>query len=117
MSEEFKSAAELARDPSTIPVATYSWVAGVALLGGIVRIIREAKLSNKTWPQIIGIFVGELLVSCFAGVNTLFLCESMRMDPLYTALMVSTASYMGGRSLAIGEALFKSLIKSLAKDD
>jgi hypothetical protein len=111
MDEEIKTAtqmAKIAKDPSTYSAITYAWVLAIALLGGIVRIVKEKQLGDKSWKQIVGIFLTELLISCFAGVNTFFLCESLDAKPLYTALMVSTASYMGGRALMVAEAWFST---------
>lgn len=73
-----------------------------------MRVIREVKLGGKSWKQILGIFIAELLTSVFVGLVTFFLCESSGFKPFYTATLVSVASYMGGRALTVLEALYKA---------
>ena len=107
MNEELKQASEIAKDPSSISAATYAWLLILASLGGVVRVIRESKLGDKTWRQIILIFISEILISLFAGVVTFFLCSAQDISPFYSAVMVSLASYMGGRALSVLEALYK----------
>ncbi|HJV52803.1 MAG TPA: phage holin family protein [Noviherbaspirillum sp.] len=108
MNEELKAASEIAKDPASYSSATYAWVLILAVWGGVVRIIREVKLGGKSWRQIILIFLAELTVSGFAGVNAFFLCESAGISRLYTAVLTSVASYMGGRALALFEEIYKA---------
>lgn len=72
-----------------------------------MRVIREAKFGDKTWQQILAIFVAEIIISVFAGVVTFFLCAARDVPPFYSAVLVSLASYMGGRALSVLEALYK----------
>jgi len=108
MNEEINKATELAKDPSSISIATYAWVLLLATWGGIVRVIREVKLGGKSWQQILAIFVVEIIISTFAGVITFFMCYSSNVSPLYTAVMTSIAGYMGGRALNVLEAIYKA---------
>jgi len=108
MNEEISKATELAKDPSSISLATYAWVLLLATWGGIVRVIREVKLGGKSWQQILAIFVVEIIISTFAGVITFFMCYSSNVSPLYTAVMTSIAGYMGGRALNVLEAIYKA---------
>lgn len=57
------------------------------------------------------IFLAELLTSLFVGLITFFLCQSSGFLPFYTAVMVSIASYMGGRALSVLEAIYKARSK------
>lgn len=107
MNDEFRQASDLARDPASVSWITYFWVIFLATFGGIVRVIREVKFGEKSWRQIIAIFVAEILVSLFAGVVTFFLCAAREVPPFYSAVLVSLASYMGGRALSVLEALYK----------
>lgn len=107
MNEEIRQASDLARDPASVSWATYFWVVLLATVGGIVRVIREVKFGEKTWQQIIAIFVAEIIISVFAGVITFFLCAARDVPPFYSAVLVSLASYMGGRALSVLEALYK----------
>ncbi len=108
MNEELRNASDIAKDPTTISIATYVVALALSVWGGIVRILREVQLADKTVPQIIGIFVAEIVTSGFVGIITFYLCTSWGFAPLYTAAMTAIAGYMGGRSLALFEALYKA---------
>ena len=108
MQEELKTATNVAQDPTSISVMTYVVVLILSMWGGLVRVIREVKLQGKSIPQIIGIFIAELVTSGFTGVITFYLCTSAGISPLYTAAMTAIAGYMGGRSLTVFEALYRS---------
>lgn len=110
MNEELKQASELLRDPASVSWTQYFWVILLATWGGIVRVIREVKFSDKTWKQILVIFIAEILVSTFAGVLTFFICLNNNVTPLYTAVMTSLAGYLGGRALNVLELLYSSKI-------
>jgi hypothetical protein len=107
MNEEIKQTSDLIRDPASVSWATYAWILLLATLGGIVRVIREVKFGGKTWKQILAIFIAEIFVSLFAGIVTFFLCAARDVPPFYAAVMVSLASYMGGRALSVLEVLYK----------
>ncbi len=113
MNEEIKSATEMVKDPSSFSAATYLWVLLLAMWGGIVRVVREIIFEGKTWPQIVRIVLSELFVSGFVGVITFYLCEHAEFPPLYTAAMTAISGYMGGRSLAVFEALRKTYHKGV----
>lgn len=109
MNEEIKNASEFVRDPASISVTTYVWVVVLATMGGIVRVVREVELGDKSWKKILMIFLVEIFVSIFAGVVTFFLCQSNNVQPFYTAVMTSLAGYMGGRALTMLEAVYKAM--------
>lgn len=111
MNEEIKTATEVAKDPSSYSAATYLWVLLFAMWGGVVRVVREVIFEGKTWPQIVRIVASELIVSGFVGIITFYLCEHAEFPPLYTAAMTAISGYMGGRSLAVFEALRKAAQK------
>ena len=113
MQEELNRASGVASDPWSFSFLTYAWVAFMAMWGGIVRVIREHKLAEKTWKQIIVIFLSEMVMSCFVGVLTFWMCSLASFAPLYTAVLTSIGGYMGGRSLALMEAIYKGAISGL----
>lgn len=108
MNEEIKNVGDLIRDPWSHPFLNYWVILLMALWGGVVRIIREVQLSDKTWRQILAIFAAELVVSGFIGMMTLLLCEAAGFNPLYTGAMAGIAGCMGGRSLAMLESIYRS---------
>lgn len=115
MQDEIKSASEIAKDPLSISIATYAWVFFLSMWGGVVRIMREIKLGGKTWREIAFIFACELLTSGFAGLLTFFACQRAEFDPMYSAVMIGVAGYMGGRALSWFEEIYKG--RTRRKDD
>lgn len=107
MNEELKNATEMAKDPSSYSAVTYLWVVLLAVWGGVVRAIRESLFEGKSWKEILRIVLFEMLASGFVGVITFYLCEHAGFAPLYTAAMTAISGYMGGRSLAVFEAILK----------
>lgn len=115
MNEEIKQVTDLAQNPGSVSWFAYSWIVILAILGGVVRVVREVELGGKSWRQICFIFFAELLTSLFVGLITFFICRSADFNDIKTAAMVSIASYMGSRALTVAEAAYKAIIKSLAK--
>lgn len=107
MNEEMKTASEIVRDPASVSAYVYSIIIGMATLGGIVRVIREAKFSDKSWKQIVGMFLAEIVVSQFVGFLTFFLCAAREVSLPYTIVFVILASHMGGRALNVLELVYK----------
>lgn len=108
MNDQLQTASDIVRDPSSIGWTTYWWVAMLAIWGGIVRVIREVKLGDKTFWQILLAFVAEAVVSAFTGMLVFFLCESSHVPRMYTAAVVGIAGYMGGRALNLVESIVKA---------
>jgi len=117
MSDEFRQASDLIKDPSSVTWSTYFWVVFVAAWGGVVRVIRKSKLGGKTWQQVTLILAMEMVTSSFAGVITFFLCQSNNIQPFYTAVMTSLAGYMGGSALDVLEAVYRARIDKGTGDD
>lgn len=115
MNDELKTASDFVRDPSSISWGTYAWVVALAIWGGIVRVFREVTLGDKSWRQILAVFIGETLTSGFAGVLVFFVCESQSVPRLYAAALTGIAGYMGGRALTMLEAIIKA--RSLPKGE
>ncbi len=108
MNDELKSAADIAKDPSSYSVITYLWVLIISMWGGVVRIVLDLRRGTKSVKQAFLFFIGEMSVSGFAGVLTFFLFESFGVQPLYTAVMTGIAGYMGGRAVSGFEAIYKA---------
>ena len=110
MNDEIRTAADLAKDPSSIGWITYAWVLLLSVFGGVVRVARELLKMEKTPREIALVFVVEMLTSGFAGLLTFFLCEASHINPMYTAVLTSVAGWMGVRALTVIEAIYKARI-------
>lgn len=108
MNDELRQASDVARDPASVSVATYLLLLGVSIIGGVVRVIREVNLGNKTRKQVVTVFFGELMISLFVGMITFFLCQDAGFSPWKTATLVSIGSFMGGKVLVVLEAIYKA---------
>jgi hypothetical protein len=108
MNEELRTASDLARDPASVSWATYTWVVFVAILGGVVRLIREVNLSDKTWRQIMLAAFVELATSLFVGMTKFFICRSAEFNDWKTATMVSIASFLGGKAIVVLKVIYRA---------
>lgn len=115
MNDEIKAASKIASDPASVSAVTYIWVFVLSMWGGIVRIMREIKLGGKSKSEIAFIFACELTTSGFAGLLTFFACQKAEFDPMYSAMMIGIAGYMGGRALSWFEEVYKG--RTRRRDD
>lgn len=117
MHETVRNAYEAMKDSGAINWLSYWWVIAISFWGGIVRVIREHKLGDKTWKQIAIIVLCEVVISGFVGINTFFLALSYDLRLEYCVVMTSIASYMGGRAITAFEAMYKAwVMRGGAKD-
>lgn len=86
------------RDPSTYAIATYIWVLGLSVWGGMVSYMRKIKSKDIERISILE-FIGEMTTSGFIGVVTFFLCEFAELDRLVTAAMVGISGHAGSRAI------------------
>lgn len=90
------------KDPATYSLITYSWVALVACLGGVVSFIRKVR-DGVVHRFSITEFIGELITSAFAGLITFFMCEAAKLDPMLSAAFIGISGHMGSRAIFIIE--------------
>lgn len=76
-------------------------VVGLALLGGVVRVVR---FGTTSWRQ----FVGSLAGSAFAGVISHWILSGTDVGPQVGSALIATAGYLGGTLL---DALQARLIR------
>lgn len=91
-------------DPGLI--GTYAWVLGIAMLGGAAQFYRNVK-AGRSRPFNLAEFVGELLISGFAGFITFLLCKAANVNPYITAAFIGIAGHMGSRAIFMGEQLLE----------
>ncbi len=88
------------KDPTTYSLITYGWVVLLAGFGGLVNVIRQ--VNSGDGPSFSAKkFIGELVISCFAGLITFFLCEGAQLDPMLSAGLIGMAGHMGSRAILI----------------
>ncbi len=80
-----------------------------------MRVIREVNLGGKSWEKILLVFLGELATSLFVGIVTFFFCQAAKYEVFHTMVLVSIASYMGGRALTVIEAIYKAWVQVRAQ--
>lgn len=112
MNEELKTASDMARDPASVSIATYMLLVVVSILGGVVRVIREVNLGEKTVKQVVAVFLGEMIISLFVGMTTFFLCQDAGFSMWKTAALVCVGSFLGGKVLVVFEAIYKARLGS-----
>ena len=95
------------KDPTSYSLITYSWVFGLAILGGVVNFMRKIKQGSARAFNVVEL-IGEIVTSAFAGVLTFWLCENASISPLITAALVGISGHMGSRALFLFEDFLKS---------
>jgi hypothetical protein len=98
------------KDPSNIPLLTYGWVIGMAALGGVASYFKKLKDGHVRVFSVCE-FVGELVVSAFAGIITFFICQHAGIDGVTSAAFVGIAGHMGSKAIMLIEKLFVDKIK------
>lgn len=108
MQEELKHAGDIAKDPASFSIVAYAVMLALSMWGGLVRVIKEVALKEKSFEHIACIFIAEMCVSGFVGTITFSLCISAHLSYSYTGALTAIAGYMGGRSLSFFEAIYKA---------
>lgn len=108
MIDEIRTAGASAKDPSSYSLLTYVWIICLAMLGGVVRVLREVDLQRKTGKQIVITFVTEIIISSFVGLLTFYACRAAEISFFTTALMTGIAGHMGVRALGVLESIYKA---------
>ena len=98
------------RNPLNISLREYGFFLGLAVLGGVASWwskVRRGEL--PIWN--ISAFIGELVISAFAGLMAFYLCEWWGMPPLLTAAIVGMSGHAGARGLSWLESLGQRAIE------
>jgi hypothetical protein len=89
--------------PSKLPggysVEQYSWVFGVAILGGLVSFYNKVRRGELPGYKLHNL-IGELCTSAFAGLITFWLCKWGNLPELPTIALVGISGHAG--TVAIG---------------
>lgn len=79
-------------DVLSLPVATYLWVLGVAIIGGLVGVM------NKTGPYRAWDFFKAALTSAFTGFMAFCACHEGGVSMGWTLFAVGVSGLMGKRA-------------------
>ena len=103
----------LGRSPFDLSLlAVYSWVVVIAMFGGAANFIRKVKSGQARAFNFVE-FVGELVISAFAGIMTYWFCEWANVNPWLTAAFVGVSGHMGSRAIFMGEQTVERAWKRL----
>lgn len=97
------AAADANRNPMDFTLRQYTFLLGVALLGGVVSWYAKVKAGQVAAWSIMHL-VGELVTSAFAGLMTFWVAESMGSPQLVTIALVGISGHMGARAISGFEA-------------
>lgn len=95
--------------PESYTLATYGWVIGIAIAGGISSFV--GRVNQLSWLAMIG----ELVVSAFSGVITFWLCEYLEIHQLASAALVGIVGHMGSRGMNTLERLGMKFLQGKLK--
>lgn len=102
------------KSPELYGVLTYTWVIGIAALGGVTSFVSKVQRGEARAFNIIEL-VGELFISAFAGVITFYLCELVELPPLASAACVGIVGHMGSRGMFVLEKTVERILKGKLK--
>lgn len=91
-----------AAKPAILEPLTYLWVAVLAGWGGIANFCHKLKTGHAR-PFNIAEFVGELVISSFAGIITYYFCQATHIDGYLSAVLVGISGHMGSRAIFLIE--------------
>ena len=101
------------------PALTFAWMLMLAIWGGIAGYIRKVKLGIAPRFSIVEL-IGEIVVSGFVGIITLYLCQAAEFDIYLSAALVGISGHFGSRAVFVIEQLLQKkagvLIKIETKD-
>ena len=102
--------------PGDVPLLDYVINVGVALVGAVVRFLRELR-SNAQWSRR-DIAIEALLnatTAGFAGLLTFWVLRSWNVDPFYTAFAVGIMGHAGPEGLVLHREIVSNGLRSKAK--
>ena len=102
------------KSPELYGVLTYTWVIGIAALGGVTSFVSKVQRGEARAYNIVEL-IGELFISAFAGVMTFYLCELIDLPPLASAACVGIVGHMGSRGMFVLEKTVERMLKGKLK--
>jgi len=96
------------KSPENYAIATYLWVFGLAMLGGVVSFMKKL-MNGRKWKA--GDFVGDIAASAFAGVLTFYICESLNVPQVASAALVGVAGHSSSKVMVVLEDVTTEVLK------
>lgn len=93
-------------------ILAYGWMIALAMLGGLVKFIRQLNESREPKPlKVIFVrFTGEMIISAFAGIITVLICVYWKLDLPIMAALAGVAGHLGGKAIDTFIVIWKSII-------
>jgi LydA holin phage, holin superfamily III len=109
----------LSQGPQDVPLLDYLVNVGIALVGAVVRFLREWQKHFGEW-NVMRIAIEAMLsvvTAGFCGLLTFWLFYSWKMDPFYTAFGVGVMGHMGPEGIALLQDSLTNGIRSKTPKD
>lgn len=87
-------------------LATYGWIIGISILGGVASFYQKVKKGQARWINL-GELFGELATSALAGVLTYWVCRYAGLSEWLTAAFIGIGGHMGSRALFLLEKMLE----------
>lgn len=100
--------------PKDIPFIDYLFNIGLALIGGLVRFMREWQANYEQWALRRVFLEGTLngLLAGFAALLTFLLLFSWKVDPFYSAFACGVMGHMGPEGIALLKDVLNNGLRS-----
>lgn len=103
--------------PGDVPLLDYAINVGVALVGAVVRFLREWRNNVANWTRR-EVAIEALLnatTAGFAGLLTFWVLRSWNVDPFYTAFAVGIMGHAGPEGLVLLKEIVSNGLRSKTK--
>lgn len=103
------------KDPLNYSIATYVFVLSLSFWAGWAAFIQ--KVRQDQIQRSLREFIGELVISAFAGIMAFFLCESRSVDPMLSAALIGISAHLGSNFIIQAEQAFMKWLGRVASGD
>lgn len=100
------------KSPESYAIATYLWVFGLAMLGGLVSFMKRL-VKGRKWRT--GEFIGEIAASAFAGVLAFYVCEYIGISQVASAAIVGIAGHSSSKVITLLEGATTEILNRFGK--
>lgn len=98
------------RSPLSVSIREYGFMLGLAILGGVASWYMKVRRGELLiWN--ISAFVGELVISAFAGLMAFYACEYLAFDRWLSALVVGMSGHAGAKLISVAELAGQRMVE------